>query len=153
MPRAILNKSWWQHPTKQRQCSHLPSISKTIQPRRARYVRHCSRNKEELINDFLAWTPSYGRVTSGWPASTYLQQHCTDTGYILEDLPGAMDDRDRWKEKERGRKIHPYRSADIQNRYSIPFNIGGARGVMVIVVGNGHGDTSSNPGRDWLHFT
>ena len=27
------------------------------------------------------------------------------------------------------------------------------RGVMVIVVGNGHGDTSSNPGRDWLHFT
>ena len=30
---------------------------------------------------------------------------------------------------------------------------GGARGVIVIVVGNGHGDTSSNPGRDWLHFT
>ena len=26
---------------------------------------------------------------------------------------------------------------------------GGARGVIVIVVGNGHGDTSSNPGRDW----
>ena len=25
---------------------------------------------------------------------------------------------------------------------------GGARGVMVIVVGNGHGNTSSNPGRD-----
>ena len=25
---------------------------------------------------------------------------------------------------------------------------GGARGVMVIVVGNGHGDTSSNPRRD-----
>ena len=32
-------------------------------------------------------------------------------------------------------------------------NIGGARGVMVIVVGNEHGDTSSNPGRGWLHFT
>ena len=27
---------------------------------------------------------------------------------------------------------------------------GGARGVMVIVVGNGHGATSSNPGLDWL---
>ena len=24
----------------------------------------------------------------------------------------------------------------------------GARGVMVTVLGNGHGDTSSNPGRD-----
>ena len=27
-------------------------------------------------------------------------------------------------------------------------NSGGARGVMVIVAGNGHGDTSSNTGRD-----
>ena len=26
--------------------------------------------------------------------------------------------------------------------------LGGARGVLVIVVGNGHGDTSSNPGLD-----
>ena len=31
--------------------------------------------------------------------------------------------------------------------------IPGARGVMVIVVGNGHGDTSSNLRRDWLNFT
>ena len=29
----------------------------------------------------------------------------------------------------------------------------GARGVMIIVAGYGHGDTSSNPGRAWLHFT
>ena len=31
--------------------------------------------------------------------------------------------------------------------------IRGARGVMVIVVGNGHGNTSSNPGLDCLLFT
>ena len=30
---------------------------------------------------------------------------------------------------------------------------GGALGVAVIIVGNGHGDSSSNPGRDCLHFT
>ena len=36
---------------------------------------------------------------------------------------------------------------------SITLVYGGARGVVIIVVGNGHGDTSSNPGRDWLHFT
>ena len=30
----------------------------------------------------------------------------------------------------------------------LPIVFGGARGEMVIVVGNGHGDTSSNPGRD-----
>ena len=32
--------------------------------------------------------------------------------------------------------------------YEIKTYDGGARGGMVIVVGNGHGDTSSNPGRD-----
>ena len=31
--------------------------------------------------------------------------------------------------------------------------LGGAYCVMVIVAGNGLGDTSSNPGPDWLHFT
>ena len=40
----------------------------------------------------------------------------------------------------------------LRNMY-VYKNEGGARGVMVIVVGNGHGDTSSNPGLDWLHFT
>ena len=32
-------------------------------------------------------------------------------------------------------------------------NWSGARSVIVIVVGNEHGDKSSNPGRNWLHFT
>ena len=36
---------------------------------------------------------------------------------------------------------------------SVPKEKYGARGVIVIAVGNEHGDTSSNPGRDWLHFT
>ena len=36
---------------------------------------------------------------------------------------------------------------------SIYLSMGGARGVVVIAVGNEHGDTSSNPGRYWLHFT
>ena len=31
---------------------------------------------------------------------------------------------------------------------TIFFSLGGARGVMVIVVGNEHGDSSSNPGQD-----
>ena len=34
------------------------------------------------------------------------------------------------------------------NYFPLSYEYGGARGVMVIVVGNGHGDTSSNPGRD-----
>ena len=35
---------------------------------------------------------------------------------------------------------------------NIKENFWGALGVMVIVVGNEHGDTRSNPVRDWLHF-
>ena len=36
----------------------------------------------------------------------------------------------------------------ITDRALGPISKKGARGVMVIVVGNGQGDTSSNPGRD-----
>ena len=33
MLRAILNKSWWQHPTRHQLYSHLPPITKTVQVR------------------------------------------------------------------------------------------------------------------------
>ena len=36
-----------------------------------------------------------------------------------------------------------------EKKSSLLLILGGARGVMVIVVGNRHGDTSSNLGRDW----
>ena len=37
--------------------------------------------------------------------------------------------------------------------WEIRYPYRGARGVTVIVVGNGHGNTDSNPGRDWLDST
>ena len=42
------------------------------------------------------------------------------------------------------RRVHYQPHVGYYNIY----HMGGARGVMVIIVGNGHGDTSSNPGRD-----
>ena len=99
--RAISNKSWRQHPTKQHLYDHLPPIMKTIQVRRTRHAGHCWRSKEELISDILLWTPSHGQAKAGRPARTYMQQLYADTGYSLEDLPGAMDDRDRWWERVR----------------------------------------------------
>ena len=42
-----------------------------------------------------------------------------------------------------GAKISPKRGYPIHDNKLHPVS---ARGVMVIVVGNGHGDTSSNPG-------
>ena len=101
MLRAILNKSWRQHPTKQQLYGHLPPITKTIQVRRARHAGHCWRSKDELIRDILLWTPSHGRAKAWRPARTYIQQLCVDTGYSLEDLPGAMNIRDGWRERVR----------------------------------------------------
>ena len=57
MLRAILNESWWQHPTKHHLYGHLPPITKTIQVRRARHAGHCWRSRGELISDVLQWTP------------------------------------------------------------------------------------------------
>ena len=56
MLRAILNKSWWQHPTRHQLYGHLPPIMKTIQVRRTRHAGHCWRSKDELISDVLLWT-------------------------------------------------------------------------------------------------
>ena len=100
MLRAILNKFWRQHPTKQLY-RHLPPITKTIQVRRTRHTGHCGRNKDELISDILLWTPLYGRAKAERPARTYIQQLNADTGFSLEDLPGAMDDRDGQRERVR----------------------------------------------------
>ena len=53
MLRAILNKSWQQHPTRHQLYGHLPLITKTIQARRTRHARHCWRSKDKLVTDVL----------------------------------------------------------------------------------------------------
>ena len=102
MLRAILNKSWKQHPTKKQLYRHLPPILKTIQTKRIRYTGHCWRCKDELKNHILLWASSHGRVSVGRPARTYLQKLSMDTRCSLEDMPEAMDDRDGLPERELG---------------------------------------------------
>ena len=104
MLRAILNKSWQQHPTRHQLYGHLPPITKTIQVRWTRHAGHCWRSKDELISDVLLWTPAYGQAKAGRPAWTYILQLCEDTGCNPEDLPKAMNDREKWR--ERVRDIH-----------------------------------------------
>ena len=54
-------------------------------------------------------------------------------GYLIETI--------QWK---------PWSLIDFElNGYLSSSLSGGARGVMVIVTGYGHGDTSSIPGQDW----
>ena len=97
--RPILNKSWKQHPTRRQLYDHWPPISKTIQVKRRRHARHCWRSNDGLISDVL-WAPAHGRASISGPVRTYLHQFCADTGCSLENLPGAMDDRSGWGERE-----------------------------------------------------
>ena len=101
MLRAILNKSWRQHPTRDLLYGHLPSIPKTIQARRTRHAGHCWRSRDELISDVLLWTPTYGRAKAGRLARTYIQQLCEDTGCGPEDLPEAMNNWEKLRESIR----------------------------------------------------
>ena len=101
MLRAILNKSWRQHPTKQQLYHHLQPTTKTIKVRRTRLAGHCWRSWDELISDVLQWTPSHGQAKAGQPDRTYIQQLCADTGCSPEDLPEAMKDRVKWQERVR----------------------------------------------------
>ena len=55
----------------------------------------------ELISDVLLWTPTYSWATVGRPAQTYIQQLCEDTGCSPEDLPEAMNDKEKWQERVR----------------------------------------------------
>ena len=94
MLRAILSKSWRQHPTKQQ--LYLPPITKTIKIRRIRHAGHCWRSRIELISDVLLWTPSHGRTKAGRPARTYIvmalegvtkrtEQHGYSIGIYLQE--------------------------------------------------------------------
>ena len=105
MLRAILNKSWWQHPTRHQLYGHLPPITKTIQVRRTRHAGHCWRSRDELTMMYSYEPPTYGWAKAGRPARTYIQQLCEDTGCSPEDLPEAMNDREKWRERVRDIRV------------------------------------------------
>ena len=131
MLQAILNKSWRQHATRHQLYGHLPSIMKTIQVRQTRHAGHCWRSRDELINNVLLWTPTYGQAKAGWPAQTYIQQLCGP-----EDLPEAMNDREKWRERVR----------DIRACSTTWWWWYMLISLMVRVFASGQGDQSSIPG-------
>ena len=102
MLRAILNKSWRQHPTRHQLYGYLPPITKTIQVRRTRHAGHCW---DELISDVLLWNSTYGRTKAGRLARTFIQQLCEDTGCCPEELREAMNDREKWRERVRDIRV------------------------------------------------
>ena len=92
MLRAILNKSWQQHPTRHQLYGHLPPITKTIQVRQTRHVGHCWRSKGRThkwctLMDPHTW-PCKSRTTS-------MNIHsATIWGYrMLSRRPAWVDER------------------------------------------------------------
>ena len=107
MLRAILKSPGGNTPTRHQPYGQLPPVTKTIQVRRTRHERHSWRSRKELISDVLLWTPAYGQAKVGRPARTYFQQLYEDTGCSPEDLPEAMNDREKWRERERESQGYP----------------------------------------------
>ena len=106
MLRAILNKSWRQHPARHQLYGHLPPITKTIQVRRTRQAGHCWGSKEELISDVLLWTPAYGRANAGQMQDDQLEH--TYSSYVRIRVV-ALKSGQRWwiigRSDERGSGI------------------------------------------------
>ena len=81
---------------------HETPTIRTLAPHHKNYTSSTNqtrrRSKDELISDVLLWTPTHGCARVGRPARTYIQQLCEDTSCNPEDLPEAMNDREKWRE-------------------------------------------------------
>ena len=101
MLRVILKKTEKQHHTRQQLYVHQQPITKTIKIKWTRHAGHCWRNRDELISDLPLWTPLHGQAKAGRPARIFMQRLGAEKGCSTENLPEAMDDRERWRGRVR----------------------------------------------------
>ena len=88
------NISWRQHPTKLQLHGPIPDISSILRERRMHFAGHCQRAKQELAIDLPLWSPNHGKRRVARPAITYIDQLCRDAGFLPNDLPALLQDRD-----------------------------------------------------------
>ena len=92
-----MNKSWRQLAIKQQLYGNILPIRKTIQVRWMQNTAEEVRRKSKAI--YSCGPLSHARAKVWRPAKTYIQQLCSETGCCPEDLPGALDDGDGWRER------------------------------------------------------
>ena len=161
MLRAILNESWRQHPTRRQLYGHLPPITKTIQVRQARHAVLCWRSKDEQKQDDqpeLTYS-SYVKtrdVTLKTCRRWWMIGRSVERGSGISVLEARHEDDDKDDfgncAQKRLQLSYTKTTSDMVLLNHQYFLMEVPCGVVVIVVGNGHGDTSSNPGPDWLLF-
>ena len=94
--RRVKNLSWKKHPTLADIYGDLPRISQTLRQRRAQFAGHCARATNELSTSLLFWGPRpLGRRSR---KLTYPAIISKDTGIPVDELSGAMQDRNVWRE-------------------------------------------------------
>ena len=79
MLRAILNRSWKDHPNNKDIYGNIPDICSSIRHQRLRFSGHCWRSKFELASDVIIWQPTHGKRKRGRPRMTYVDQLVDDT--------------------------------------------------------------------------
>ena len=80
---AILNRSWWQHPTKHQLYGHLLSITKTIQVRRTRHAGHCWWSRDELIMDELKQDDQLEHTNSSYVRIRHIAQKTCQKWWMI----------------------------------------------------------------------
>ena len=75
--RAILNKSWKRHSTKQQLLGHLPPISKPILARRTRHAGHSWRRKDGYVLINICRNPIL--IPDAWMLGYGKKNNCTDS--------------------------------------------------------------------------
>ena len=66
--------------------------------------------------------PTYGRAKAGRPARTYTQQLCEYMGCSPEDLPEAMNDREKGRERVRDIRAATRHDDDDESKTALMLN-------------------------------
>ena len=62
-----------------------------------KHAGSCWRSKDKYISNILLRTPTHGHTGLGQAARIYLYQLCVESGWSLESLLGALNDRNEWR--------------------------------------------------------
>ena len=87
---------------------HETPTIRTLAPHHKNYTSSTNQTRRTLLEKqgrahkrCTPVDPTHGCARVGRPARTYIQQLCEDTGCNPEDLPEAMNDREKWRETVR----------------------------------------------------
>ena len=87
---------------------HETPTIRTLAPHHKNYTSSTNQTRRTLLEKqgrahkrCTPVDPTHGCARVGRPARTYIQQLCEDTGCNPEDLPDAMNDREKWRETVR----------------------------------------------------